>query len=483
MRRVGSLYQVAVDLPQELRNLPAEHAEQRGSPFRFCSADGSYWLAGEELLQGRAHARALRLLRTLDERELPVRFLVHDDGSGAETPPEEARLSVLARLLAEERAAGEVHVRFLGRNRSVPPDGFVLDRAGGKRSYVWQIVPNGAAEGAGDLSERFRALRELCADPDTRLVLALGSGGLKLFAHAPLLRLLERVGIADHVEEFWGSSGGAVVSLLYSHGLSPQAIEQAGYDLYTGRYDLALRPSAFQVLRHLLRDALAPSSDAARAGFLDLGGALGRMLDHYCATLRPRRPFYALAFNLSECRPEVLTPCPVPPHLGELLAQTDAREAALASSAVPLLAWPRRVRRGECLVPYVDGSTTEDVPLWSIARKWDLDRAAGAERRHRLVILSAKLTSPVTQYRSLAGRFGKLRLLQTVAAAGIQTMHDRDVELLSRRSDIELLRFELRDGIPDFFEVRRIPGFIRAARESFPEQLAALEKELRARAS
>jgi hypothetical protein len=132
-------------------------------------------------------------------------------------------------------------------------------------------------------------------------------------------------------------------------------------------------------------------------------------------------------------------------------------------------------------VPYVDGSTTEDVPLWSIARKWDLDRAAGEEKRKRLVILSAKLTSPVTQYRSLAGRFGKLRLLQTVAAAGIQTMHERDVELLSRRGDVELLRLELRDGVPDFFEVRRIPGFIRAARESFPAQLAALEKELRTR--
>jgi hypothetical protein len=480
---VGTIYQVAVDLPSELRNLPAEHAERRGSPFRFSSGDGSFWLGGEELLQGRARARQLRVLRTLDERELPVRFLVHDDGTAPDGPPEEARLAVLARLLAEERATGEVHVRFLGRNRSVPADAFVLDRAGGKRNYVWQIVPGGDADGTDDLSARFRALRALCTDPDTRLVLALGSGGLKLFAHAPLLRLLERIGIADHVEEFWGSSGGAVVSLLYSHGLSPQAIEQAGYDLYTGRYDLELRPSAFQVLRHLLRDALAPSSEAARAGFLDLGGALGRMLDHYCAALRPRRPFYALAFNLSECRPEVLTPRPVPPHLCDLLAHTDAREAALASSAVPLLAWPRGVRRGEREVPYVDGSTTEDVPLWSIARKWDLDRAAGEEKRKRLVILSAKLTSSVTQYRSLAGRFGKLRLLQTVAAAGIQTMHERDVELLSRRSDVELLRLELRDGVPDFFEVRRIPGFIRAARESFPAQLAALEKELRGRAS
>ena len=33
---------------------------------------------------------------------------------------------------------------------------------------------------------------------------------------------------------------------LYDHGLSPQAIEQTGYDLYSGRYELPLRPSTFR---------------------------------------------------------------------------------------------------------------------------------------------------------------------------------------------------------------------------------------------
>jgi hypothetical protein len=273
------------------------------------------------------------------------------------------------------------------------------------------------------------------------------------------------------------------VALLYSHGLSPQAIEQAGYDLYTGRYPMELRPSRFQVLRNLLRDALLPSPDTAQAGFLDLGTGLARMLDHYCASLSARRPFYCVAFNLAEGRSEVLTPFPVPAHLADWFAQTDARESALASSAVPLLSLPRRIRRGARDVPYVDGSTTEDVPIWSAARKWDLDRRAGAERRQRLLVISVKLTTAVTQYRSLGGRFGKVRLLQTVAAAGIQTMHERDVALLSGRPDTTLVRLQLGDASPDFFEVRRIPGFIRAARESFPEQLARIEATLRPRGS
>jgi hypothetical protein len=476
---LGTIYQVEADLPAELRGLPADLAEARGSPFRFCADDGTYFLGGEEILQARATGRGLRVLREIEERELPVRVAPHDE-SHAPDPPEDARLAVLARLLAEQRACPDVEVRFLGRNRSVPRDGFVLDRAGGRRSYVWRVVPAEARE-RGDPHERFRALRDLAADPGTRTVLALGSGGLKLFAHAPLLRLLERIGVADHVEELWGSSGGAVVALLYSHGLSPQAIEQAGYDLYTGRYEMELRPSRFQVLRNLLRDALLPSPDAAQAGFLDLGGALARMLDHYCSPLDPRRPFYCVAFNLAEGRTEVLTPAPVHDHLADWLVQTDPREAALASSAVPLLSLPRRIRRGGRDVAYVDGSTTEDVPIWSAARKWDLDRSAGKEHRERLLVISVKLTSAITQYKSLGGRFGKVRLLQTVAAAGIQTMHERDVALLTLRPDVMLVSLQLGDASPDFFDVRRIPGFIRAARESFPEQLAALDATLRAR--
>jgi predicted acylesterase/phospholipase RssA len=477
---LGTIWQVEADLPAELRGLPADLAEARGSPFRFCADDGTYFLGGEEIQQARATGRGVRIVRRIEERELGVRVAAQDEAHMA-APPEDARLAVLARLLAEQRACADVEVRFLGRNQSVPSDGFVLDRAGGKRSYVWRVVPAERAADRRDPGERFRALRDLAADPGTRTVLALGSGGLKLFAHAPLLRLLERIGVSEHVEELWGSSGGAVVALLYSHGLSPQAIEQAGYDLYTGRYEMALRPSRFQVVRNLLRDALLPSPDASSAGFLDLGGALASMLDHYCTAIEARRPFYCVAFNLAEGRPEVLTPAPVPEHLEDWLVRTDPREAALASSAVPLLSLPRRIRRGARDVPYVDGSTTEDVPIWSAARKWDLDRSAGTERRERLLVISVKLTTAISQYKNLGGRFGKVRLLQTVAAAGIQTMHERDVALLSLRPDVSLVSLHLGDENPDFFDVRRIPGFIRAARESFPEQLAAIDASLRTR--
>jgi hypothetical protein len=146
---------------------------------------------------------------------------------------------------------------------------------------------------------------------------------------------------------------------------------------------------------------------------------------------------------------------------------------------VPLLFVPRVIPRLGHTSHYIDGSTTEDVPLHSIVRKWDLDRAAGVEKRERLVILYVKLTGGLQNYRSHPGRIGKLRLMQTVAAASIETMHRRDIELARSRPDVRLLGLELGDSSPDFFETRRIAEFVRTAKECFPEQLAAIEERLR----
>lgn len=469
------IYHVKLRAPTDTQ-IRAAHEE---STLRFGAADGSYFLPTEEFREARAKGLELEVLRTIEESELPVRFFLPHDGALLDPPPEEVRQAVLARLLSEDRADGDVHIRFLGRGIALPPGSFKLDRSGGGRDYVFETIAAEELEDRPELQERFRALRANVADPNTKVVLSLGSGGLKLFAHATAIRLLETIGCADHFDEIWGSSAGAVVGLLYSHGFSPQAIEQTGYDLYSGRFEVSFRPSRLQLLRHLLRDTLLPSSDPYAAGFMDTAKGLSRMLDQYCAALETRRPFYCIAFNLEECRPEVLTAEPIPDHLAGFFTQTDAREAALASATVPLLFIPRKIKKPNGFTPYIDGSTTEDAPLYSVARKWDLDRAAGVESRSRLLILYVKLTGSLSQYRSHTGRVGKLRLLQMVAATGIDTMHQRDTELLSQRPDVQLFGLTLPDSGPDFFDNSRIPQFIRTAKEVFPAQLAAIEEQLR----
>jgi hypothetical protein len=46
------------------------------------------------------------------------------------------------------------------------------------------------------------------------------------------------------------------------------------------------------------------------------------------------------------------------------------------------------------------------------------------------------------------------------------------------RSDVHLLPLELPGSNPDFFEIRRIPDFVRRAKDAFPERLQRIEKFL-----
>lgn len=472
--RLQQIFQIKVHVePESLGDLD--------SPLRFRAEDDSFYVTGDELTQARELGFVAEVIREIQEDDLPVRFLLPHQGAVNDPPPASARLAVLARLLSEGRANGDTHVRFLGRNRTVPPSGFILDRANGDRRYVWQVVPADATHSEEDLSERFRALRQQFAAPDTRVVLSLGSGGLRLFCHAAALRLIERIGCAESVDEVWGTSAGALVALLYSHGLSPQAIEQAGYDIYSGRTQLQFRPSTFQILRHLLRDVILPSENTEPTGFVDCAKSLSAMLDQYCDREDALWPFYATAYNLAECRPEILTAGPVPEHLAHMMVQTDPRLAAMASAAVPLLFSPLFIERNGERVPYIDGSTTEDVPLHSVVDKWDRDREAGVESRSRLLILYVKLTGATGPYRTRQGRMSKLRLLQTVAAAGIDSAYQRDLQLLNWRDDVDLCPLEIADSTPNFFEVSRIPEFIREAKETFPAQLAKIERGFRER--
>ncbi len=371
-------------------------------PLHFRSSDGGVYISRDDLVVLRSGGLGCEIERAIDVERIPVRFLTSQATALWPPPPSSARVAVLSRLLAEGYPLDRVAVRYHGRDRSIPRNAFSLDRSGGSRTYVWEIVEPVVIERSLVTTEpdRYPALRGLLSDPDTRVVLALGSGGLKLFAHGPALRLLESLGCSDRIDEVWGASAGAVAGLLFCHGLSPQALEQTGYDIYGGRLVLALRPSRVQFLRHILRDTLLPSSTRAGiSGFIDCRIGLSRLIEYYCGTPRPRRPFYCTAFNLAEGRPEVLTSERVPPHLSNLAVQVDACNAAMASASVPLLFTPHEIAG----TPYVDGSTTGDVPLFQIVRKWDLDRSSGAERRRRLVIFYVRLGGGTNRFRSPGG--------------------------------------------------------------------------------
>jgi hypothetical protein len=67
--------------------------------------------------------------------------------------------------------------------------------------------------------ERFSALRRLASDPDKRLVVCMGGGGVPaLCGNTMLADLIERLGLREHVAEIWGTSAGAIIGGSWASG-------------------------------------------------------------------------------------------------------------------------------------------------------------------------------------------------------------------------------------------------------------------------
>ena len=91
---LGHVVQIKLEVPAD----GAPDFADGESPLRFQSADGSFYLTDEELLDVRAAGWRYEVVRRLQEADLPVRFSLPHDGAVTDWPPEDARLAVLARL-------------------------------------------------------------------------------------------------------------------------------------------------------------------------------------------------------------------------------------------------------------------------------------------------------------------------------------------------------------------------------------------------
>jgi predicted acylesterase/phospholipase RssA len=66
---------------------------------------------------------------------------------------------------------------------------------------------------------KYTKLRQRVSDPDTRFIVSLGSGAmLALASSLSILRFLEELELAGHIDEVWGSSSGAMAGALWCSG-------------------------------------------------------------------------------------------------------------------------------------------------------------------------------------------------------------------------------------------------------------------------
>ncbi|MEX2207415.1 MAG: hypothetical protein WEF50_14395, partial [Myxococcota bacterium] len=93
---MGHVVQIKPDLSPETWT----ELQERESPLRFQAPDGSFYLTDQELLDARELGLRFELVRRITESDLPVKFSLPHEGAVNDWPPEDARLAVLARLLA-----------------------------------------------------------------------------------------------------------------------------------------------------------------------------------------------------------------------------------------------------------------------------------------------------------------------------------------------------------------------------------------------
>lgn len=247
--------------------------------------------------------------------------------------------------------------------------------------------------------KRFERLARCLTHKDTKVVVSLGSGGIRMFAHISVLRFLEKLGAYKHISEVWGASGGAVVSLLYSMGLNSDAL-QGVTDHYFGKGNKGMRlsPTVVTIAKQVLREAVFPKANGNPfSGFHSIHSELQGLVEEAAKQEKEHLPCYLLAYNLETNRTDVLTPNEIPEGLySDFIYQTSPIDAIVASSSIPVLFVPKVIEDAFGRRVYGDGGIGEEVPTLSIYKKWVLDREAGVEKRKRLLVIAVDLGSEIS---------------------------------------------------------------------------------------
>lgn len=477
---MGTLYQVRLtsERPFHKRYAAFWRLHPTGDQTYFISERSHRQLA--ELLPD-----SFKVVRRFKEAELPIKILFPFESILHSMPPEEVQNEILTRAMASEEKGRIPTPVYLGRTAEALPKSFILDRPGGKRHYRWQLTLKPPR--VTQLKHKLKRLIRRIEDPKTRFVVSLGAGGLRLFAHAGVLKILDQLNGRQHIEELWGCSGGAIAGLMYALGVSPEALEKDGYDLYNERYDLLVSPSKVQVLKNLAMDWALPSNPFALKGFMDIQKTIQDAVGRLAKGRKIQLPLYCIAYNLHRKRNEILTPIKVlKKDYKDFIHTVPAIDAVLASSSIPILYVPRIIQRGKTSHIYVDGGTAEEVPLVSIYRKWKLDQKNNLTEKKKLFILAVNLFPQVSGWKIFRNRLIRrlpfidiLKWSSHVADLMRRARIEDHLHTLREDPSVEVWELILPAKGLGVLDPKTIPRIIASAHTHFMRQLLKLEEKNR----
>jgi len=445
---------------------------------------GEYYASPHSLKQLSLQKIPHRVLKRFSLTTLPIEVVYPARSFLFDAPDKDALFEAMAFAMSKRKGRRKIQLQYLGRRRDENTEAFTLDRPGGKRNYQWRIALR--PEKIEDIRNQFPKIAKAIKNKKTKVILSFGSGGIRLFAHPSLMKFIDIMGLRDHIDEIWGSSGGAIAGLPYSLGVDPIVIEQEGYNLFNERYSFRLSPSKLDVMKNLITDTFLPASDSMLEGFLDCQNHLRELLEKHLKVTKKKIPFFCVAYNLKEKRNEVLTPEKVDPKMYVTpILQTDALDAVIASSAIPILYVPKKILRGDTEHEYIDGGTTEEVPLISPYRKWVRDRMHRKEKRKKLLILSVNLFPEIGNSKLFSHWVFKripalkvLHLSATYADLIRQARIDEHKGTLIRDRDVTFWEVALPKTGGGVVNTKVIPKIIETAQTTFYDQLREIEESL-----
>lgn len=195
----------------------------------------------------------------------------------------------------------------------------------------------------------FSTLKRLVADENHRCVISLGGGSLPGMAgNIALLRMLEELGLQDHVDEVWGTSAGACIGGAWASGRTADEILDYTLRLKTeGGVDIKWFKLALGILLRPLGRPLPDGVIGGRVFWKVLEMTLKVKTFEEC-----RIPFRCIACTDDGRATRAVF------RRGELLP------AIFSSMSIPGIVVPRERRPGEeC--GYYDGGLVEKTPLIS----------------------------------------------------------------------------------------------------------------------
>ncbi|MFO1463491.1 MAG: patatin-like phospholipase family protein [bacterium] len=335
--------------------------------------------------------------------------------------------------------------------------------------------------------DSFRPLLQSFHQPDTKVVLALGGGGVRMFAHSAVFDFLATLGVQGRVSEVWGASGGAIMGYLFSLGMSPQEIKEIGTVAFRGGIIPPL-PTFFSLAKKLFFDLFNASkpSESLKV-FRDYQNHLFQFLGDLSKGKSPKLRLFCTGFNLATQENEVLGPeASHDPYAEDKAYPTSALDAVRASSAVPVLFEPMTIQDEYGARQYIDGALIEDVPTQSVYKKWLRDKELGLDtNRHLLVIAvnlfpSSFLSASFLQSKRLMRIPGYAHLLMSLNCAEYMRVAATKAQkkLLQQDPNVEL--WDLNITIPNgnLLNLDLIPAVLETAEKNVPIEFGRICERL-----